>query len=88
MFDITLFFHYSILQITQRSKLYAVNFNYLFSVIVHKDVWKVNKFSSTLLMDQDTFLPERRVAHKVLHEKTGIAIETPKVHSLEEQPVF
>ena len=43
MFDITLFFHYSVLQITQRCKIYAVNFNYLFSVIVHKEVWNVNK---------------------------------------------
>ena len=83
IFDITLFFHYSVLQITQRCKHYAVNFHYLFSVNVHKDVWNVNKFSSTLMMVQAMFLPERQVAHKVLNEKIGIAIKTPKVHSRE-----
>ena len=85
MFDIPLFFHYSVIQISQSGKLFAVSFTCLVSVYVHKDFWNVNKFCSTLPMDQDMCLPESR---KVLHENIGIAVETPKFQSREEQPVF
>ena len=74
MFDIILFFHYSVIQITQTCKLFAISFTYVVSVYVHKDFWNVNTFCSTLPTDQDMCLCERRVVHKVLHEKICIAI--------------
>ena len=79
MFDITLFLYFYIIQFF---KLHEVNFLQSISIIYFLLVWlKISGMWTTLLMDEDKFLPERRVTDKILHENNqnlGIAIETQK----------